>query len=1042
MRIYTFLFLLAISFRSYAQPCLFMTQPGRVPQTAIAVCGALTFQQPQVPSCTANDLSTPECSDNAMTSNSVWYKFHCYQSGTLNFMISPSSFNDDYDWHLHDYTGHPPQDVLTQNLRISLNLSATTPNTGCSNAGTGNVNCAGNSDPFNQSPNLVAGHDYLLCVTNWTNSQVGYDLDLTGGTAVLTDNLPPTITSVGIVGCNTSLIKIIFSEDILCSSLTANGSEFNISNGTHVITGLVSSCNTTNAFTELTLSLQAPLTAGNYNLVVNDGSDLNTLLDVCETVIPAGASFPFTVPAQVPLAINNISFTGCAPNILKVALSKPVLCSSITATGSEFTLSPGSHLISSVSSTCGGATTYTDTIQLVLQDRLPYGNYQLNVNAGSDGNTLIDTCGTALVGGYQFLFVINQTTTAPAVQSVVFDECKPYLLVVNFDKPVACNSLTALGSEFSVTPGSHPVTSIVSNCNAGYTTQVRIVLANNLPAGNFNLAINNGTDANTLSDSCFSFIPVNTVTAFTTTQAPAPTYDSVQYDKCSPFEIKIFYSKPINCGSVFVPGIEFSITGPAPVSILSVSGDPATCSTSFSPWLILHLSAPINTFGTYTLHNINGPDGNSVMDTCFAVQDNAETISFNVLGKPSAAFTDEIRWGCEMDTIEVSHPGGNGINSWTWNFSDNTSATGPSVTHTFPVTTTTATVQLIVSNGICNDTLLKSYTLGNAFTVDFTMSADTVCINSGLTLTNISHGENLEYLWQFGDNTQSTDLNPVPHTYSTDNSYDIDLIVTNDHGCKDTTTKTVVVTKEPVVDFTGLNAQYCTGDVVTLVSDIQGGNTSSYTWNNGNGTIISNQPTISYTYNAQDLYSISLSATDRFCAVSVKDSSTQVYQVPVLDLGIDKTLCPGLSIRIGTATLSGYTYLWSTGAVSSEIMTAIQTGTYKLTINNNGCISEDEILVKVLDNCLIKVPGAFTPNRDGLNDRLKAINADLATNFSLKVYNRFGQLLFSTTNPLDGWDGTYKGMPQETATYVWQVSYIDPTNHKPVYEKGTSILIR
>ena len=57
-------------------------------------------------------------------------------------------------------------------------------------------------------------------------------------------------------------------------------------------------------------------------------------------------------------------------------------------------------------------------------------------------------------------------------------------------------------------------------------------------------------------------------------------------------------------------------------------------------------------------------------------------------------------------------------------------------------------------------------------------------------------------------------------------------------------------------------------------------------------------------------------------------------------------------------------------------------------------------------------------------------------------YNRFGQLIFSTRVPTDGWDGWYKGQQAETGTYVWQLSYIHPVTKLPVYEKGTSILIR
>ncbi|HSN60920.1 MAG TPA: hypothetical protein VLR49_08295, partial [Ferruginibacter sp.] len=267
------------------------------PQTSVSVCGTLTFPQANVPSCSAPDLPFGGCSDAVTSSNSVWYRFHCYQSGPLGFLISPASPTDDYDWQLMDITGRNPQDVLTTNLRVSLNLSAITGATGCTAAGTLDVNCAGGApgSQFNRMPALIAGNDYLLMVTNWSNSGLGYNLSFTGGTAVLTNNQPPSITNVGIVGCNSSLVRVTFSEDILCSSLTAAGSEFSITNGTHVITGLTSACsNGSNAFNQLTIAFQNPIPAGNYQLVVNNGTDANTLLDVCQTAMPVATSFAFT----------------------------------------------------------------------------------------------------------------------------------------------------------------------------------------------------------------------------------------------------------------------------------------------------------------------------------------------------------------------------------------------------------------------------------------------------------------------------------------------------------------------------------------------------------------------------------------------------------------------------------------------------------------------------------------------------------------------------------------------------------------------------
>lgn len=1037
------LVLLFITQQVLAQPC---SGPGRTPQTATVVCGTLVFSQPVVTSCTGPSLPAAGCTDLLPSTNSIWYRFHCYQSGTLGFLLTPILASDDYDWEVLDITGHAPQDALITNLAISVNFSGISGPTGCTSAGLLDLRCAGgaNGTQFNRMPAITVGHDYLLVVNNFSNTGQGYNLSFSGGTAVLSDNQLPTVTAVGPVGCNTSQIKVQFSEDILCSSVTPTGSEFVITDGTNTFpfTGFSSQCSGgLNAITELTFNMQNPLPPGNYSLVVNTGTDGNTLLDVCLTELIPGTMYPITITAQPALAITGITHTGCAPVKLKVAFNKPVLCNSITASGSEFSISPGNPAITSVQTNCGGANTYTDTIEIQLQNPLPHGNYQLIVNNGTDTNTFLDTCAIPLAAGYNFPFTILQTSVAPAIQSIHFDECKPFRVIVNFDKPVDCNSISATGSEFSVTPGALTISSIQTNCIAGFTSRVILDLSGNLPAGNFRVNINTGADGNTISDSCFAFTPAMAVFPFTTTQAPAPAYDSLQFDKCSPSSIKVFYSKPLLCSSIQADGSEFSITGPATVQVNSVTTD-ATCSNGYTRWVLLNLSQPINTLGTFTLHNMVGADGNSVLDTCYAAQLTNETISFNVLGSPSANFRDSVHFGCINDTLVLSHPGGNGINFYQWTFSDGTVFNGPSVSHIFPVFTATASVQLIVSNAVCADTLSRSYTLNNGFAVGFHMNTDTVCRQKAIQFTNTSSGNALTYSWDFGDGNIFNGDTAPPHPYLLPGNYAITLTATNNHHCSSDSILIVHVTDTPVVRFTGLNTQYCTGESILLQTNISSLNITGYVWNNGNGLQSNNQTPFRFGYASQGNYTVSLTAADRFCGDFSYSLPVQIYQVPVFSLGDDITLCPGMSVNIGVTSAIGYTYLWNTGALTPVIPTGPASGTYILTADNHSCTATDEMYVNVLDNCLIKVPSAFTPNGDGVNDLLKAINADLATQFTLKVYNRFGEMMYLTHIPTRGWDGRYKGQEADAGTYVWMLDYIHPVSQKHVFEKGTSVLLR
>jgi gliding motility-associated-like protein len=89
----------------------------------------------------------------------------------------------------------------------------------------------------------------------------------------------------------------------------------------------------------------------------------------------------------------------------------------------------------------------------------------------------------------------------------------------------------------------------------------------------------------------------------------------------------------------------------------------------------------------------------------------------------------------------------------------------------------------------------------------------------------------------------------------------------------------------------------------------------------------------------------------------------------------------------------------------------------------------------------IYVPRVFTPNNDGTNDLLKPILVGIKTFHYFNVYNRWGNLIFTTQDANQGWDGTFKGVAQPVETYLWIAEGIDENGHK-VVAKGMTSLVR
>jgi len=416
-----------------AQSC---TTLGQTPTTAFPVCGTTTFQQNNVPICSTNDLFVPGCNDGALYANKnpFWYKFHCYASGTLGFVINPTNANDDYDWQLYDITGLDPNQVFTnRNIIVTGNWSATYGPTGASAAGVNFIQCAsipGEGAPtFAQMPNLIAGHDYILLVSHFTDSQSGYGLSFGGGTAVITDPLAPHLKEAD-PDCDGTVITIKLNKDMRCSSLS--GTEFSLLPAAATVTSVSApACNTGFDLQELTITLSNAIPPGSYQLVINNGTDGNTLLDNCGTSIPQGehVDFQYTVPQ--PIFADSVGKPGCAPTEVKVYFPKKIICSTVAADGSDFIVTgPSPVTVAGIQADCTNGESDVVTVRFASPIYVG-GVYTLTLKAGIDGTTIIDECGLHLPV-HSRNFTAADTVSADFTYSAHLD-CRQNTLVFTHD---------------------------------------------------------------------------------------------------------------------------------------------------------------------------------------------------------------------------------------------------------------------------------------------------------------------------------------------------------------------------------------------------------------------------------------------------------------------------------------------------------------------------------------------------------------------------------------------------------------------------------
>jgi gliding motility-associated-like protein len=469
---------------------------GQNPGTAFPVCGSSAFAQTEVAICGNRDIPTP-CPDEGapfQDKNPYWYKFTCFTSGSLAFVITPNNLQDDYDWQLFDITGHAPEDVYTdKTLFVACNWSGEPGKTGASNSGTSLQLCEGYGVPlYTSMPQLQQGHNYLLLVSHFTDSQSGYSLEFGGGSASITDTTPPRLQSAKPL-CDSKRIGIKLNKKMKCSSLAGNGSDFIISDPSVSVTAAEGvTCKSGFDMDSLIITLSNPLAPGRHTVRMAKGADANTILDNCDAAIPEGDTLSFTVQPSQPAAFDSIAPAGCAPDQLSVIFSEPVMCNSVAPDGSDFALTGSSSVVIT-----GATTACTDNSTSVVQLKLSTpitvaGTQTVTLKKGTDGNTVINECSVETPEGGAVTFPTKDTVSADFNYTIGYG-CKADTGIFNhkggnginkWNWQFTTNAYSTQQNPVYVFPrfGPQQVTLSVSNGTCSNSAQVTFSLDNELKA--------------------------------------------------------------------------------------------------------------------------------------------------------------------------------------------------------------------------------------------------------------------------------------------------------------------------------------------------------------------------------------------------------------------------------------------------------------------------------------------------------------------------------------------------------------------------------
>ncbi|MFZ4401821.1 MAG: gliding motility-associated C-terminal domain-containing protein [Bacteroidales bacterium] len=270
----------------------------------------------------------------------------------------------------------------------------------------------------------------------------------------------------------------------------------------------------------------------------------------------------------------------------------------------------------------------------------------------------------------------------------------------------------------------------------------------------------------------------------------------------------------------------------------------------------------------------------------------------------------------------------------------------------------------------------------------------------------LSSAGGISYVWSSGDSVATIYVSPL----NTSTYY---VKVTDMNGCIDTSSAIAIINSLPVIKFIG-NTSICMGDSTMLTAS--GG--VSYLWDN---TYASQ----SITVRPSCLTSYEVIVIDGNGCSDSSDISVNVFPLPVPLITLDAdTICKGAYTRI--IAEGGTMYHWNTGESTASIivnplMETIYTVTISSLINNLVCNKTIDVLQHVRNCNVIYIPNSFSPS--GYNTVFKPIGEIvISKTYHFAIYNRWGQMLFETTNINQGWDGRYNGEYVPSGVYIYYLN--------------------
>jgi gliding motility-associated-like protein len=408
---------------------------------------------------------------------------------------------------------------------------------------------------------------------------------------------------------------------------------------------------------------------------------------------------------------------------------------------------------------------------------------------------------------------------------------------------------------------------------------------------------------------------------------------------------------------------------------------------------------------------------------------------------------------CRGDAVQIGIPPSSDTNaSYQWTPAQDLSSASSSNPYASPTTTTT--YALTVTVGLCIGRFTQTV---NVHYIDYEiLDKDTaICLHDSVLLhINVSFNEAVSYSWSLSpdfSNLLNTSNNPDITVSPTQTATYYWQAQTGHCSVSGKTTIKISIEIKSLDDLA-----ICHGEPAKLRLQYVSSGACSFNWS-PEEEILSGAHTATPLVNPMQSTQYTVIVTAENGCTDTADCYVTVHPKLLPDTieawADEYAIIAGSTVQLHATSLYGQnvSYLWSpessldNSIAINPIATPSQTTIYTVTFTDiNGCSKSDTVLIRVSHlDCsepFVYIPNAFTPNNDGTNDQFR-LRSKIIETMLLRVYDRWGELLFETTRLDEGWDGTFRGQPCDPGVYVFYVEAVC-ISKQPFIKKGNVTLMR